>query len=302
MNVSFNQIKAFYTVATVGSIKAAATVLNLSQPAVSARIKQLEDELGFSVFKRTAKGVHLSIRGRELLQYAEKMLTLNDELLRSMKAPSDYQGNIVIGISETVAQTWMVHWIDRIQKTMPLLDIEIVVDVSINLREMLLDREIDVAVMLGPVTNYSIVNVELAPMEMAWYAGERLRKRKLSDLIAALPIATFSKNTAPFRQLKRQLDQVGGLSPTFINSSSLAVCRKLVADELAIAVLPSAYIGDDPACRRLDLKEPALDVAPLQFVAAYLDETDSAVPELCASLASEVAHQGIEKTEAKPTD
>lgn len=300
MNVSLSQIKAFYTVARVGSIKAAAAALNLSQPAVSARIKQLEEELEFSVFKRTAKGVHLSIRGRELLVYAEKMLKLNDDLLRSMKAPSDYRGNIVIGTSETVAQTWMVHWIDSIQKTMPLLEIEIVVDVSINLREMLLDREIDVAVMLGPVTNYSIVNVELPPMEMAWYASERLGARKMAELIDDYPIATFSKNTAPFRQLRRQLAQNEQLNPSFIHSSSLAVCRKLVADEMAIAVLPCAYVGDDLACQRMSVQEQSLSVAPLQFVAAYLDETDSAVPELCASLASEVAHQDIKKAEAKP--
>lgn len=290
MNISLNQIRAFYTAATLGSIKSAAIALNLSQPAVSARIKQLEEELAFSVFKRTAKGIHLSIRGRQFLHYADKMLKLNDDLLRSMKAPSDYQGNIIIGISETVAQTWMVNWIDRIQKMMPLLEIEIVVDVSINLREMLLGREIDVAVMLGPVTDFNIVNVELTPMKMAWYGSKRLAKRKISDLIAHFPIATFSKNTAPFRQLKRQLVKVEGLSPTFINSSSLSVCRKLVVDELAIAVLPCAYIGVDPACRRMDLKERVLDVAPLQFVAAYLDETDSSIPELCASLAIEVAN------------
>ena len=65
------QIKYVLEVATSSSMREAASKLYVSQPAISASIKELEDELGFLIFERTNKGISLTDAGREFISYAK---------------------------------------------------------------------------------------------------------------------------------------------------------------------------------------------------------------------------------------
>jgi DNA-binding transcriptional LysR family regulator len=68
------RLEAFLEVARLGSMRAAARSLHLGQPALSARIVALEDELGARVFERTKRGVHVTLAGRALMPHAERAL------------------------------------------------------------------------------------------------------------------------------------------------------------------------------------------------------------------------------------
>ncbi|MDC7786887.1 LysR substrate-binding domain-containing protein [Rhodoplanes sp. TEM] len=70
MNISYRQLVAFLTVVNLQSFTAAAGVLHLTQGAVSALIKELEDQSGFKLFDRTSRSVRLSSAGEEFLPYA----------------------------------------------------------------------------------------------------------------------------------------------------------------------------------------------------------------------------------------
>ena len=75
------QLETFVAVAREGSITRASEVLHLSQPAVSAHIKALEEALGLSVFERTPRGMSLTGDGRRLLAKAEQTLAAHRELM-----------------------------------------------------------------------------------------------------------------------------------------------------------------------------------------------------------------------------
>ena len=70
--MNINQIKYVLAVAGSSSMREAATGLFVSQPALSASIRELEDELGILIFERTNKGISLTEEGREFLDYAKK--------------------------------------------------------------------------------------------------------------------------------------------------------------------------------------------------------------------------------------
>ncbi len=72
------RLEAFLEVARLGSMRAAARSLHLGQPALSARIVALEDELGAKVFERTKRGVRLTLAGRALVPHAERALEAID--------------------------------------------------------------------------------------------------------------------------------------------------------------------------------------------------------------------------------
>jgi DNA-binding transcriptional LysR family regulator len=75
------QLKTFVAVAREGSITRASEVLHLSQPAVSAHIKAIEDTLGLALFERTSRGMSLTPEGERLLAKAEQTLGAHRELM-----------------------------------------------------------------------------------------------------------------------------------------------------------------------------------------------------------------------------
>jgi DNA-binding transcriptional LysR family regulator len=79
--VDLHQLKTFVAVAREGSITRASERIHLSQPAVSAHIKGLEDALGLPLFERTARGMSLTSAGQRLLLRAEQTLSAHRELL-----------------------------------------------------------------------------------------------------------------------------------------------------------------------------------------------------------------------------
>ena len=70
--MNINQLKYVLTVAESSSMREASTKLYVSQPALSASIRELEEELGILIFERTNKGISLTNSGRDFLTYAKK--------------------------------------------------------------------------------------------------------------------------------------------------------------------------------------------------------------------------------------
>ena len=87
--MNINQIKYVLTIANSSSIREAATKLFVSQPALSASVHDLEDELGILIFERTSKGISLTEEGREFIEYAKKAVgqyeILEDKFLSQNK-------------------------------------------------------------------------------------------------------------------------------------------------------------------------------------------------------------------------
>ena len=84
-NLDVNQLRTLSTIVETGSFRRAADALALTQPAVSYHIRRLEAVLHGPVFVRTRGRLELSDAGEELLFYARKILTVNDEAMATEK-------------------------------------------------------------------------------------------------------------------------------------------------------------------------------------------------------------------------
>src|SRR5215204_5302124 len=80
MNISHRQLKMFITLAKHLNFTHAAKILHVTQPAISMQIKQLEDEIGLSLFEHMGKRMFLTPAGEETLRYAENILAELGEL------------------------------------------------------------------------------------------------------------------------------------------------------------------------------------------------------------------------------
>lgn len=96
--MDIHQLKTFVTVAREGSITRASGLLHLSQPAVSAHIKAMEDTLGLSLFERTPRGMSLTRDGQRLLAKAEQTLAAHQELLaEATRSKGELAGKLRLG-------------------------------------------------------------------------------------------------------------------------------------------------------------------------------------------------------------
>lgn len=119
------QLRAFVTVAKLGSLTRAAEVLHVTQPAVTAQIKTLEEELGITVFDRRPGGIVLTRAGELMLADAEQLLALVGSLqgkAREMKGK--VTGTLVIGTVGDPDSLRLGSLLHSLVNALPLLDIK----------------------------------------------------------------------------------------------------------------------------------------------------------------------------------
>jgi DNA-binding transcriptional LysR family regulator len=272
MNPTLRQIETFYWAARLGTFSAAAAKLNTTQPAVSARLQELEQSLAQPLFDRSRRSPRLTVEGRALLPYAERLMAAARDLAAASAAPLA-AGIVRVGAADTVALTWLGRLVARLGQTHPDLTVEIRVDLSVNLAQALLDGALDVAFLAGPLPSPRISAKPLGTLDVAWFAAPGLlgRKRSLapSDL-ARLPILTHNPGSHLHAAI---LDwfRVNEAVPTRLSAcNSLATVIRLTLDGLGIAVLPPRLMREEVAAGRLTRISGGSSFAPQRFVAAWL--------------------------------
>ncbi len=286
--INIDQLKTFLAVVRHGGVRRAASALNLTQPAATARIKNLEDALACELFERRSGGMRLTKRGELLLAHAEKFEHLTELVERDVVDPKGVDGRLRLGTSETIAQCWLPNLVARLHAFYPRLEIEFNVDISSNLRDGLMNREIDLAILLGPVSEHKVNNIELPCFDLAWYAAGS-RRDGIDALNLKRPVLTYARNTRPYRELKEMLFERVGPEVSLFPSSSLSACFRLVEADLGVAVLPRVLGLEYVAAGRITEFDPGWVPSPLQFTASYLGEPKSHLIETAAMMALDVA-------------
>ncbi|MEZ5931959.1 MAG: LysR family transcriptional regulator [Alphaproteobacteria bacterium] len=290
MRIKAEQLHTFLMVASAGGIRRASARMNLSQPAVTARIKNLEDALGVALFERSSGGMQLTKAGDRLIRYAEQLLHLNELIDREIADPAAIDTSLRIGVSETIVQSWLPDFIARLHTAYPRLEVEIAVDISVNLREALLERAIDLAILMGPVSEYTVDNIDLPAFPLRWYAAaDAALPDDPAELFRRHPCVTYARSTRPYRELKAALADRYGPGISLFPSSSLSACFRMVAAGLGVGALPSAIAGSTLLEGRIRSFDPGWHPNALQFTASYLAEPQSFVTKHAAELAREVA-------------
>ena len=287
--INLEQLRTFLSVVRLGGVRKAATALNLTQPAVTARIKNLEDALSSELFDRTSGGMKLTKRGELLVTYAERFEHLSELVEKDVIDPSGVEGRLRLGVSETIAQCWLPDLVFRLHGLYPKLEIEFNVDISINLRAGLLNREIDLAILLGPISDYSVDNIELPGFELAWYAAADAMPGPDDTFFLSKPVLTYARHTRPYRELKEMLFERVGPGVSLFPSSSLSACFRLVEADLGVAVLPKVLGQAYVAAGKIREFDPGWAPSPLLFSASYLGEPKSHMVETAAKVAFDVA-------------
>lgn len=293
--IEFRTLETFVWVAQLKSFRGAAAKLNTTQPSVSQRIAQLEEQLGARLIERGRRSFTLTEAGRSVLAQAERLLRLRAELVTSATDRSQLRGTLRLGAAETVVHTWLPRFVEAMSARYDRITLEIEVDISPNLRERLLSRQIDLAFMLGPVSEPSILSRPLRAEPTRFFASPKLgfsAGQNPLARIAAFPIITFARNTQPYMRLRELLSDPQ-LPPTRLHASAaLATAVRMALDGLGVALIPASIVAEDVEAGRLVEVGCAQTIPDLQFVAGWLAAPDTSIIELALEIAGAAAAGG----------
>ena len=289
--MTFDQIRTFLWVARLGGFRKAAERLHLSQPAVSTRIANLEAELRAPLFERGSGDLVLTKQGRLLLSYAEQMLFVEEEIKQRVANPAETEGLFRVGASETIAQAWLPDFLKALSEKYPRVDVDLTVDISLDLRSALLERRLDLAFLMGPVSEFTVENVELPPFDLHWSRSAANDEVDLSKI----PVISYASQTRPYRELMSELSRRVGPKLRIYASASLSASLRMIAAGIAVGPYPRALANDYLEAGQIVEFDPGYHPTPLAFTASYLSEPRSFLVENSAKMAREVALQWDEK-------
>ncbi|MAC79695.1 MAG: LysR family transcriptional regulator [Rhodobacteraceae bacterium] len=239
INLDISLLRSFLTIARPGSIRAAADRVGRTQSAVSLQLKRLEDITGEQLFHRTGSGVTLTISGERFMVGAERILSAHDETLAQIRSQG-LRGAISFGCPEDYLTAFFPDLLRRYGQDNPDVEIEIICAPTIELRPMLQQRRIDLALVSVPGTDPTDTFIRREPL--VWIASSAS-----PDLLTApvLPLALAAPKTVDHRLACQVLDAAARPYRIAHASNGLAGLLAIARSGQAISVATRAALPDD---------------------------------------------------------
>lgn len=243
MDVSLRQLQVFRAVARHRSFSRAAEELVISQPAVSAQIKALEQILSVPLFQRTGRGVELTEAGRQLLPYAERMLDLLNEALSAVRELRCAQrGQVRVAASTTAGIYVVPKALGAFHRAYPGVELSLDVLNRFAVHQRLLAGDADLAIM-GLIEDPQDLEIaQFLPNELVVIASPRhpLARRHQIPLeeIAREPFLVREIGSGTRADTERIFAEAGFPIRVAMELRSNGAIKQAVAADLGVAVMP----------------------------------------------------------------
>jgi DNA-binding transcriptional LysR family regulator len=150
-DMELSSLRIFKTVAEEGSVTQAAARLHRVQSNVSARLNQLEESLGVTLFNRSGRRMLITAEGTRLLEYADRLLRLADEAQMSVRGENEPSGLLRIGSMETTAAARLPRVLGAFHRKYPHVDLLLDTGPTDYQIQQVLNHKVDLALVSGPV-------------------------------------------------------------------------------------------------------------------------------------------------------
>jgi DNA-binding transcriptional LysR family regulator len=162
--MQMHQLLYAVSVAQLLNFSKAADHLYVTQPTLSQQIMKLEQEIGFSIFKRSTKSVSLTPSGERFIQQAKKVVAEYQALQQILKDQSLLQkGNITVGLPPLLDNQRLTESLGAFSKRYPNIRFEFVLGWSSELIEQLLRGDVDIAMLIIPENEKKLHGIDLHP-------------------------------------------------------------------------------------------------------------------------------------------
>ncbi|MBM3538928.1 MAG: LysR family transcriptional regulator [Alphaproteobacteria bacterium] len=236
-------LRIFEAVARLGGMNRAAAELHTVQSNVTARIRDLEAELGTKLFERHSRGVALTPAGKRLLPYAAQVRDTLDEARRAVADDGTPSGPLVIGSLETTAALRLSPVLAAYARRYPSVDVTLRTGTTAELVDAVLARRLEGAFVCGPVDHPELEEEVIFREELVVLTAPGIRSLDKALDVAELKIVVLRLGCSYRQRLEDILAQRGIVGLRRLEFGTLEAIFGCVAAGLGITLLPKALIG-----------------------------------------------------------
>jgi DNA-binding transcriptional LysR family regulator len=235
------ELKTFISVARRGTFAAAGQEVGLTQSAVSAQIKNLEEALGVKLFDRTGRAATLNSAGQRAVPLAEEIL----QTFLRMGAPdsaNDYRGALRIGAIGTVQTGILPQALVALKAKAPFIEATLVPGVSLNLLSQVDAGEVDLAMLINPPFALpKDLHAEVIAREpFVLITPKALKKGDPLQILREQPLIRYDRGSFGGRLVTQFLREHKLNVQQALELDELDAIAKMVRSGLGVALVPMA--------------------------------------------------------------
>jgi DNA-binding transcriptional LysR family regulator len=235
--MDFNTLKIFRSVARAGSISRAAEELHYVQSNVSARIQQLEERLGATLFVRQSRGMRLTAAGETLISYADRILNMREEAIQAVLSTTQGKGLLKIGVMESTLAIRLPDVLHDFVARYPDINLDIQTGATDTLLDAVVNHRVDGAFIGGDIKSSQVKSVYLLSEEIVLITSTSMTS---PDQCAFKKLIVFRQGCA-YRAFGEQWLREQGYSPVKITElGTLDGILTCVSAGIGITFLPKS--------------------------------------------------------------
>jgi DNA-binding transcriptional LysR family regulator len=267
--MELSSLRIFKTVAEEGGVTQAAARLNRVQSNVSARLTQLEESLGVSLFHRSGRRMLITEDGARLLAYTERLLQLADEAQASMRGDRQPSGQLRIGSMETTAAARLPLVLGQFHRQYPQVDLVLDTGPTDYLLQAVLNHKVDVALVAAPVERPELVQLPVFDEELVLLTDSLHGPVTSPADVGKRTLLGFRSGCSYRRRLERWFAE-GGVSPARIAEfGTFEAIIGCVAAGMGVAMMPKEVLKQRELAKSVRVHALPDDVARVQTMLVW---------------------------------
>lgn len=263
--IAFYHLETLLWIARLGTFAAAAERLNTTQPAISARVRELENHLGAVLFRREGRAMALTPAGRELVRESEPLWARFQGVLMACGDIAGASGVIRIGAGEIAAASCLPGFVAELGRDLPHVSLEIDIALTADLIQQLASGHSDIAFAAGRIAHPMLRAAPIGSVDLLWLASPAT----VAKMDAARPPIWSLSNLSPLYRLMKDAIAASHLADCPLNlCNNVRAMMDFVVEGGGIGIFPRPMAQRQMADRRLIPVPGAPTMPPIDFHAA----------------------------------
>ena len=235
------ELKTFVTVARHGTFAAAGQQVGLTQSAVSAQMRVLEQGLGVRLFERSGRSAVLNAAGRHALPLAEQMLGLYAQMALPTSA-AEWQGELKVGAIATLQTGLLPEALPRFRAAAPRVELKLVPGVSLNLLSQIDAGELDLALLIKPPFELpkELLQISLAREPFVLITPLGVTADDPLQILAEQPFVRYDRRSFGGRRVNQFLREQRLVVQEALELDELEAIVRMVECGLGVSLIPRA--------------------------------------------------------------
>jgi DNA-binding transcriptional LysR family regulator len=245
--LNLDQLRAFVEVVGRGSFTAAAKELNLTQPAVTHQVRELEQRFKVTLLERLGKRAYLTEAGEKLLEHARHLLEEDSRTSVAMRRFDDgWLGQVRVGTSMTVLMYLLPPILRKLKTDHPRLEINLKAGLTAATLQMLKTNALDLGLCALPIEDPAFETVPLFKDELVAILPADLGhvpKKVTPAFLSRCPLILGNEESALRRTVSNWLALAGPPPKPVMEFDNVEGIKSLVEVGLGASIVPSLCLG-----------------------------------------------------------